>query len=152
VKLAKSNEEAIGELINIEVFYWADSMVALYWINGEWYQWKTWVANRCRPIQETTSRGAWRHIAGKENPADLCSRGVSASKLVEEDSIWWHGRQMLHEPQEQWTHEPLDKSVIERKDVSIEYKSSTAITLAATTVTFPPTIFNVRRYGTLETV
>jgi len=153
VKLAKSTLEALEGEIELETFYWTDSMVALYWIYGEWYQWKTWVSNRCRLIQEASEKISWRHISGRENPADLCSRGIAASKLIEEDCIWWSGPKMLYQPQENWTSAPLDSSVTTRPDVSIEVKPITTTTaLAAHQHTTSPTIFNVSRYGTLETV
>ena len=151
VKLAKSILESLKDEIDLEAFYWTDSMVVLYWVNRDWYLWKTWVANRCRIIQESSERTAWRHIAGKENPADLCSRGVLASKLVEKDCIWWTGPKMLYKPQGQWTNTPFDKNVMNRADVSVETKTTTT-TLVAHQNAPPPSLFNESRYGTFETV
>lgn len=43
--------EAIGTEIELELFYWTDSMVTLYWINGEWYSLKVYVGNCVKLIQ-----------------------------------------------------------------------------------------------------
>ena len=66
-------------------------MVSLAWIQGDASRWKQYVANRVRDIQQESTPEEWRFIAGKENPADLCSRGVAAPELVENDSLWWRG-------------------------------------------------------------
>ena len=122
VKIAQSIIKSLEGEIEFEVFFWTDSMVVLYWVSGEGYMWKTWVRNRAKMIQEAFPRSAWRHIPGKENPVDLCSRGVLATKLVEPDCIWWSGPKFLYKPQDQWTSETFDNTVMQRPDVQSEAK------------------------------
>ena len=86
VKLAQSIIESLKEEIDLEVFFWTDSMVVLYWISGDWYMWKTRVSNRCRTIQEAFPRSEWRHIAGKENHADLCYATFGCANRSKNDS------------------------------------------------------------------
>ena len=62
---------------------WTDSQVVLHWICQPTYNWQTFVANRVSEIQRLVQPSNWRYIPGKQNPADLCSRGISASALVE---------------------------------------------------------------------
>ena len=68
--------------LDVPVFCWTDSTITLSWIKGEPHRWKTFVKNRVTEIQGTISPGNWFHCPGKDNPADLISRGVLAEQLV----------------------------------------------------------------------
>jgi len=149
VKLALQIQRALDPELELEIFFWTDSMVVLYWINGEWILWKEWVANRSRFIQENSARSQWRHIAGVENPADICSRGMTPSKLVQSDGIWFSGPAFLKKPRDQWPRSSLNNNIMQRKDVANEAKRSTEV-LVSTQRTPMATIFNINRFGTLE--
>ena len=41
------------------------------------------------------------HCPGKQNPADLPSRGTSAKDLTN-NGIWWNGPEFLHQPETEW--------------------------------------------------
>lgn len=69
---------------------WCDSSIALAWIKTAPNLLKTFVANRVAEIQDLTVQYEWRHVASKENPADLLSRGVSPLNLIKA-KLWWHG-------------------------------------------------------------
>ncbi|XP_059047803.1 uncharacterized protein LOC131843205 [Achroia grisella] len=56
--------------------------------------WKTFVANRTSEIITSLPGHHWFHVPSKENPADLASRGVTASKLKKE-TLWWKGPEWL---------------------------------------------------------
>lgn len=56
---------------------WSDSTVALHWIRGDVSRWKPFVANRVAEIIENLPPEHWSHVSGKENPADVISRGAS---------------------------------------------------------------------------
>ncbi|XP_021921219.1 uncharacterized protein LOC110830503 [Zootermopsis nevadensis] len=83
---------------------WTDSTVTLGWIRHDPNRWKPFVSNRVTEIHNHTNTSQWRHCPGKENPADLLSRGVTADKLKNSD-IWWHGPSWLSKPVHHW---PLD--------------------------------------------
>jgi len=74
-----------------EVHAWTDSMTALSWIAGPPHRWKTFVANRVARIQDIGNKLQikWHHCPGKENPADLASRGASIDDLQQD--LWRHG-------------------------------------------------------------
>ncbi|GFW26490.1 integrase catalytic domain-containing protein [Trichonephila clavipes] len=61
---------------------------------GNKTRWKQFVANRVNEITSLTDPHSWYHCAGKENPADFLSRGLSADCLVS-NSRWWTGAEFL---------------------------------------------------------
>ena len=71
-------------------FCWTDSTIALYWIRGGPDKWKQFVSNRVKEIREITEVSSWRHCLGKENPADLVSRGAMPNEIMS-SKIWWNG-------------------------------------------------------------
>ena len=116
VQLADYIMEALGTAIQLHTFYWSDSMVALGWIKGEPHRWKTFVANRVQLIHLKSSPDDWHHVAGTENPADLCSRGCPAENLISSQP-WWNGPAWLILDQSVWPGEKeelfhLDKDAL----------------------------------------
>ncbi|XP_053696878.1 uncharacterized protein LOC128744118 [Sabethes cyaneus] len=57
-------------------FFWIDSMIVQHWLASQPSRWQVRVANRVSEIQHITKGGAWNHVPGIENPADLISRGM----------------------------------------------------------------------------
>ncbi|UYV72052.1 hypothetical protein LAZ67_9001679 [Cordylochernes scorpioides] len=73
-----------------EQFYWTDSKIVLAWITSESKKWQIFVANRVARIQDLTAAHSWQYISGKQNPADLATRGILPSCLIN-SKLWWHG-------------------------------------------------------------
>ena len=71
-----------------------DSKVALYWIQGKGKEWKQFVHNRVTEIRQLVPATNWSHCPGKDNPADMPSRGVSPKEL-EDSLLWRHGPSWL---------------------------------------------------------
>ena len=67
-----------------------DSKVALFWIRGCDKKWRQFVENRIREIRQLTPILVWKHCAGKENPADLPSRGTDLFEITN-DPLWLKG-------------------------------------------------------------
>ena len=67
-----------------------DSMVALYWIRGVHKEWKQFVQNRVNEICALVPPNCWSHCRGKDNPADIPSRGLAVIELVTNE-LWWNG-------------------------------------------------------------
>ena len=80
---------------------WSDSMVALGWIRNDPNKWKAFVSNRVTEIQNCSNPAQWRHCPGEDNPADLLSRGLSASEL-QGSKLWWHGPAWLIDHFNSW--------------------------------------------------
>ena len=71
-----------------------DSKVALHWIRRAEKEWKQFVQNRTTEIRTLLPDATWVHCAGKENPADLPSRGMSLAHLTASD-LWRKGLEWL---------------------------------------------------------
>ena len=76
--LAAKMANTLKHELSIEVsgtYYWTDSTIVLCYIRNKSKRFKPFVANRLQIIHELTDVNNWSHVAGKENPADIASRG-----------------------------------------------------------------------------
>ncbi|XP_029171118.1 uncharacterized protein LOC114940560 [Nylanderia fulva] len=80
-KLAEHVRSSLG-LEGSAVHLWTDSTVTLGWIRGHPARWTTFVANRVAEIHRENQDAKWRHVPGRDNPADCASRGVSPRELL----------------------------------------------------------------------
>lgn len=92
---------------NVPYTLWTDSTIALCWLKKEPYECETFVANRISSIQNNTDSRVWRHISSKDNPADLLSRGLNASELVN-NKLWLHGPSWLLKSSHEWPKGDFD--------------------------------------------
>ena len=100
-RLVSSVMEALQSQVQISGTYlWLDSKTAVCWIKGS-REWKQFVQNRVDEILSLTEASMWNHCPGIENPADMGSRGVFASK-VGNSKLWWRGPSWLSEPVSSW--------------------------------------------------
>ncbi|XP_045774363.1 uncharacterized protein LOC123873546 [Maniola jurtina] len=72
------------------VTFWTDSTIVLGWLRMAPNLLKTFVQNRIVEIHELTGELPWRHVSGKDNPADMASRGVLLNDLAT-STLWWEG-------------------------------------------------------------
>nr|CAI5848724.1 unnamed protein product [Callosobruchus analis] len=101
------------------VFFWTDSEICLSWIKDEPSRWKQFVANRVQEIQNLSNTYSWNHVRSEQDPADLLSRGVSASNLIENE-LWWFGPEWFRIDNREWQMaeiEPL-QNIPEAKTVT----------------------------------
>lgn len=75
-----------------EKIIWTDSQCVLHWIRST-KPLSVFVENRVKEIKSHRDL-TFRYIASDHNPADLATRGLSASELSE-CSLWWHGPSWL---------------------------------------------------------
>jgi len=71
-----------------------DSKVALYWIRGLEKEWRPFVQNWVKEIRKLVPINCWCHCPGRENPADIPSRGMMPSELSR-NLLWRHGPNWL---------------------------------------------------------
>ena len=83
-----------------ETTFWTDSVTVLCWIKNTG-SWKQYVQHRVDEICQLTDKELCRHCPGSLNPADLPSRGITASELAS-NSTWWNGPTFLLKPEFEW--------------------------------------------------
>ena len=115
--------EAIEEVVHVDkLVCWTDSMVVLYWLkNGK--DLKQFVRNRVVSIREKVASENWRHCPGKENPADLLSRGVM-NKVDFPGGIWFKGPEWLRKNESFWPNKKVELKGEFLDSLSIETKVS----------------------------
>lgn len=92
-KLIIAVKKSLKVQIN-EIRCFTDAKDVLAWIQGDASRWKKFIASRVSKIQEKVSPNLWFHVKGKENPADLVSRGVEPKDLIHNE-LWWQGPSWL---------------------------------------------------------
>lgn len=71
-----------------------DSTVSLFWIRGVEKTWKPFVQNRVSEIRKLVEPDCWMHCAGRDNPADIPSRGLTPMQLSA-SQLWMNGPDWL---------------------------------------------------------
>ena len=82
------------------MYFWSDSLTALFWINRS-KEMKQFVENRVAEIRRLTDVNSWNHCPGKDNPADIPSRGCKARDL-DNNLLWWNGPAWLKKDSSEW--------------------------------------------------
>ena len=94
--LATQVVRKIQKEIDIEiagVTYYTDSKVVLGYITNESRRFYVYVANRVQIIRSVSTPQQWRYIESERNPADLATRGLKPSELM--NSKWLNGPDVL---------------------------------------------------------
>lgn len=99
--------------------FWTDSTSVLKYIKNETKRFQTFVANRISAIREMSEIKQWRYIHTKENPADLASRGLNATALVE-CHFWKNGPAFLQRAEQEWPTLPLLEDSISVDDPEVK--------------------------------
>lgn len=92
------------EFPDMKYILFTDSSPTLYWIRKDPAKLKVYVSNRVKLIQRRTDLKCWHYVNTKHNPADLLSRGVYPSKLVD-NKLWLHGPEWLSLQSTEWPME-----------------------------------------------
>eukprot|EP00794_Sanderia_malayensis_P017243 gene17243-biopygen14837 len=144
--LVKTVTDALSQEIKVDcVRYWLDSKTALYWIynNGEW---KQFVQHRVNEILQKSKKEEWGHVSGVHNPADLGSRGATASYLKTSES-WWEGPKWLRMGEEHW---PTMFSPEDSGEVGSERRKMNVMLAVEVEQTGIGNVINIERYGSLR--
>ncbi|XP_035980606.1 uncharacterized protein LOC118556656 isoform X5 [Fundulus heteroclitus] len=104
--------------------FWTDSQSVLKYIANDTTRFHTFVANRISFIRNHTETTQWKYIPTKLNPADMASRGVSASTLVK-CKQWLQGPEFLWRLEEEWPQNPMETLSLAQDDP--EVKRSTTV-------------------------
>ncbi|GFW96396.1 pro-Pol polyprotein [Trichonephila clavipes] len=144
-RLAKEVKKILDQKCSTRAFFWTDSQVTLHWIKGPSLRWKPFVANRVREIQSLPDPNSWFHCSGKDNPADLLTRGISVDALTT-NSKWWNGSSFLR--QIDFQTKGLDEAIPERVYLTEMRKNSNpkediSLTLTVTKNNFLENIIHI---------
>ncbi|GBN95266.1 hypothetical protein AVEN_15509-1 [Araneus ventricosus] len=120
---ARLASSIIKEFEADNIYFWTDSSTVLAWIQRNEI-WDVFVHNRIKEIKQLTPIDSWRHVPGAMNPADLPSRGCSASYIIA--SKWWEGPEWLYLPPEEW---PKEDFSADEKEIALEKKKKIVSTL-----------------------
>ena len=95
--------------------HFVDSQTILGAIQKDSYGYQTFFANRIGEIQKAGPVESWRWVEGRENIADILTRGASPEELAE-GSVWQEGPGFLKLPESEWpmkTAREINPSVTE---------------------------------------
>ena len=94
-RLISSIQEAFEpEITLLPPVCYSDSQVVIYWVKGQGRMWKPFVENRVKEIRDLVPVTCWRHCPGRDNPADIPSRGLKPMELIS-NALWWYGPSWL---------------------------------------------------------
>ncbi len=120
-RLLKAVREALAKP-DLKAVLWSDSAITVQWLRAPPERWKEFVANRVKEVHELSTNVEYAFVPGKENPADLATRGISAQELIE-SKVWGEGPAWLTEGSQCWPEEPFLTSD-EQKDALREARPS----------------------------
>ena len=89
LKIFSDIKKAHG-LKDTDCFFWSDSKDVLDWLKAESRKLQRFVAHRIAKLQDLTPVQNWNHVESELNPADIGSRGLALSSLLE-SNLWWKG-------------------------------------------------------------
>ncbi|CAL9691166.1 unnamed protein product [Knipowitschia caucasica] len=84
------------------VKFYCDSKVVLGYICNDSKRFFVYVHNRVHRIRQSTCPEQWYYVTSEQNPADVATRSVPASQLM--DTMWFKGPGFLQKPPELETH------------------------------------------------
>ena len=96
-KAAHFCKEAFKNIEDIQLKFFSDSQVTLWRIQNPYNNYKVFVANRLKTIQQLSKPSDWFYVSTADNPADLASRGEKLEELMS-SSLWLNGPEFLVNP------------------------------------------------------
>lgn len=93
-RLVEFVKNALDLKMKADTACWTDSTRTLGWIKSNPSIKDVYVNNRVSEIQKLTPSSHWHHCSGKQNPADVMTRGSLAENLIGND-FWFEGPEYL---------------------------------------------------------
>ena len=69
---------------------WCDSIIVLHWLNSDGKKQEVFVRRRVEEVHKFVDVDCWYHVESKLNPADILSRGLRFSELID-NNFWFKG-------------------------------------------------------------
>lgn len=127
--------------LDAKLFAWTDSTIVLDWLRNNEHK-QVFVANRISIILDHLKPTNWHHVRSKDNPADVASRGICPSMLLEH-TLWWNGPSWLKLAIEDW---PTSKN----RDHS-NHQEIVEIHIAATKIEYDDVLSKImERFSSLD--
>ena len=143
-KLVQNVEMALSNQRRIEGrTLWSDSKTVLCWLRNK-KEWKQFVKHRVNDILKVSDNEHWKYCPSEDNPADIGTRGMIASKL-NESQLWWNGPSWLVKEESFW---PKQEPVSDTEETE-EERVTSMVALDITDEDGLGSIMDVTRYGTL---
>lgn len=99
-RLASTLRKEFDMKFDVEQF-WSDSVTVIQYLRNETKRFKI-VGNRIPEIRSDTEVQQWHHCPVTLNPADLATRGMTMTELMDDSKIWIHNPCFLKRPIEEW--------------------------------------------------
>ena len=112
-------------------YFWSDSEITLKYIMNDTKRFHVYVSNRVGEIRRLTEPDQWHHIPGKENPADVISRGQALADM--DKRKWFRGPEFLRKFKSDWTLGKFDDAICD-KDPEVKKEPSCNIVTHAAVV------------------
>ena len=143
-KLVQNVETALNNQRRIEGrTLWSDSKTVLCWLRNK-KEWKQFVKHRVNDILKVSDNEHWKYCPSEDNPADIGTRGMIASKL-NESQLWWNGPSWLVKEESFW---PKQEPISDTEETE-EERATSMVALDITDEDGLGSIMDVTRYGTL---
>ena len=96
VKMSKFLDDQL-HIEGLRHYFWTDSSIVLAYLANKTKRFHVFVANRVGEILRQSKIEQWAHVPTEKNPADIASRGATATEL--DQSTWYRGPEFLWQPE-----------------------------------------------------
>jgi hypothetical protein len=146
-QLLKSVRDSLNGVLKIhEIKCWTDSMDCYYWITNTAKVWERFVQSRVMKIRENLPAAKWFHCAGKQNPADIPTRGLDLGK-ADLKKKWLFGPEFLSKSQDCWPKATSETTVKDLDDSDNSAQPKEHCLLASVTQSDLKNIINIAKYS-----
>ena len=101
------------------IWAYSDSTIVIAWLGAQPRRYCVYSAHRIAQTVTLIPANCWKHVPSTENPADVVSRGSTASDLLSHD-LWWHGPPWLTSDPIEFPVQPTEELLA--KDRKVEEK------------------------------
>ena len=99
-----------------KVVYFTDSLLNLQRVQAGPSACLRWEAARVSTVLAKSAETQWHFVPGKDNPADIVSRGSTVADLLGKNhQLWYFGPAFLRKPEADWPQQPIPKSTKDKR-------------------------------------
>ena len=122
--LSAKVDAMLRKQLDIEItasYFWVDSELVLKYIKNTNKRFHVFVGNRVSLILQLTKPEQWNFISGKNNPADIISRGQNIDGL--DTNTWFKGPPFLRTYKNEWQNIEIQNIVLSEKDPEVKQET-----------------------------